>query len=126
MTVLLDTNALMMPVQCRIDLFDELGSLLGAFEPVVLRGVIDELEGLAAGRGRDAAAARLGIALAARCTVVPAPSRGLPVDEQLAAYAEAHRCPVVTNDRGLREALLSRGISVISLKNERKLEMFRR
>jgi rRNA-processing protein FCF1 len=124
--VLLDTNVLMMPVQCKVDLFEGLGSLLGAYEPVVLKGVLEELEGLARGRGRDAAAARLGLSLAARCTAVPAEAGEKPVDEQLIAYAEKHSCPVATNDRGLRDALLSRGISVISLQNNKKLGIFRR
>jgi rRNA-processing protein FCF1 len=44
--VLLDTNALMMPSQFQIDLFEELRMLLGSFEPVVLSGVLDELAGL--------------------------------------------------------------------------------
>ena len=126
MIVLLDTNAFMMPVQCKVDLFEGLGSLLGAYEPVVLSGVLGELEGLVHGRGRDAAAARLGLSLAARCTVIPSESGRGPVDEQLIAYAEKHSCPVATNDRDLRDALLSRGISVISLQNNKKLGIFRR
>lgn len=126
MIVLLDTNAFMMPAQCRIDLFGELRNLLGAFEPVVVPAVLDELAGLARGRGRDAAAARLGLALTNRCTVVDSPDMSARVDDQILAYAEKNRCLVATNDRELRETLLSRGIGVISLKNNTKLEIFRR
>lgn len=126
MTVLLDTNAFMMPVQCRIDLYGELGNLLGAFRPVVVPGILDELGGLARGRGRDAAAARLGLALTSRCSVVDSPDTSARVDDQILAYAEQNRCLVATNDRFLRETLLSRGIGVISLKNNTKLEIFRR
>ena len=45
MKILLDANALMMPAQFQIDLFDELRTLLGAFEPLVLSGVVRELTG---------------------------------------------------------------------------------
>ena len=38
-------------------------SLIGGFEPVVLSSVIEELEGLSHGKGRDGAAARCGLAL---------------------------------------------------------------
>ena len=55
MKILLDANALMMPVQFQIDLLDELRMLLGAFEPVVLSGVIGELTGLSRAKGRDGA-----------------------------------------------------------------------
>ena len=58
MRVLLDTNAFMVPVQFRIDLFDELRCLLGAFEPLVLKDTVKELQGLSSGHGHDGAAAR--------------------------------------------------------------------
>jgi len=124
--VLLDANALMMPAQNKIDLFEELRRLLGAFDSVVLSGVLRELDGLARGKGRDAAAARLGKTLAARCSVPENQESGEPVDDQIISYAETTRCMVVTNDRVLRDALLSRGIRVISLVNDKKLDIIRR
>jgi len=125
--ILLDANALMMPVQFQIDLFDELRSLLGAFEPVVLSGVVRELSGLSNAKGRDRAAARHGLALVERCTI--AESGGLnseSVDAQMIEYAARNACMVVTNDRHVRDALLTRGIGVISLRNQKKLEILRR
>ncbi|HQN91824.1 MAG TPA: hypothetical protein PK336_06125, partial [Methanoculleus sp.] len=47
--VLLDTNALLMPAQFGIDLYDGLMALLGDFEPVTLEEVVGELSGLASG-----------------------------------------------------------------------------
>jgi rRNA-processing protein FCF1 len=122
--VLLDTNALMMPAQFRIDLFDELRGLLGAFEPLVLEGSVAELAGLSVTRGRDGAAARYGLAVAERCTTIrPEPGAGEQVDEQVIGYAHRNGCLVVTNDRILREALLARGIGVISLRKQKRLEL---
>jgi len=125
--VLLDANALMMPVQFRIDIFDELRSLLGAFEPVVLSGVIRELTGLTRAKGRDGAAARHGLVLGETCTVVTGEDlKSESVDAQMIEYAVRNGCMVVTNDRYIRDALLTRGVSVISMRNQKKLEILRR
>lgn len=127
MKVLLDANALMMPAQFRIDLFDELRNLIGNFEPVVLSAVLHELEGLTRAKGRHGAAARLGLALAAQCTI--AESKDLQsesVDAQVIEYAAQNHATVVTNDRRVRDALYARGINVISMRNQKKLEIMRR
>ncbi len=127
MNVLLDANALMMPSQFQIDLFDELRMLLGSYEPVVLPGVIHELEGLSRAKGRDGAAARMGLSLVEQCAVVEsADLESTSVDEQVIEYAAKKSCFVVTNDRRVRDALFARGIGVISLRNQKKLELLRR
>lgn len=120
-----DTNAFMMASQFRIDLFRELGELIGSFEPVVLRDVVQELRGIAQGAGKHAAAARFGLALSERCRIVEAGNDSVPVDERIAQFAESNGGMVVTNDRDLREFLLSKNIPVISLKNKKKLDIFR-
>jgi rRNA-processing protein FCF1 len=117
----------MMPAQFQIDLFDEIRNLVGSFEPVVLSAVLHELEGLTRAKGRHGAAARLGLALAAHCTITE--SRDLEsesVDAQVIEYAAQTDCVVVTNDRRIRDALYARGISVISMRNQKKLEIMRR
>ncbi|HUH78540.1 MAG TPA: nucleotide-binding protein [Methanoregula sp.] len=127
MKVILDANALMMPAQFRIDLFDELRQLVGAFEPVVLSGVVHELSGLSRAKGRDGAAAKCGLALSDRCSVVESGDlRSGSVDEQLVEYAVRNGCLVVTNDRRVRETLLAQGIGVISMRGQKKLEILRR
>ncbi len=114
----------MMPAQFRIDLFDELRQILGAFEPLVLEEGVKELTGLSNKLGRDGAAARYGLALAEKCTTVrpesPVPERA---DDQVVAYAAKTECYVVTNDRRLRGELLARGIGVISLRKQKRLEL---
>jgi len=123
--VLLDANALMMPVQFGIDIYEELHLLLGDYEPVTLEDVVGELEGIARGRGRDAAAARVGLAMAERVAVLPGGCDKDRVDERLIQYAERSGCIVVTNDRNLRDALLKRGIDVVSMRKQKRLELIR-
>jgi rRNA-processing protein FCF1 len=82
-TVLLDTNALMMPSQFRIDLFEELRDLLGSYESIVLVEVVEELKRLSSGHGKDAAAARLGLEMSRKCTIVESGSGEGTVDERI-------------------------------------------
>ncbi|WP_366515196.1 PIN domain-containing protein [Methanoculleus sp.] len=125
MRALLDTNALLMPAQFGIDLYDELMALFGDFEPITLEEVVGELSGLARGRGRDAAAARVGLAMARRSKIVPSGSTAERVDDRVIEYARREGCIVVTNDRQLRNALLGKGIDVVSMRRERTLELMR-
>jgi uncharacterized protein len=125
-TVLLDTNALMMPSQFRIDLFEELRDLLGSYEPIVLVEVVEELKRLSSGHGKDAAAARLGLEMSRKCTIVESGSVEGTVDERIVGFAERHGGMVLTNDRALRNQLLIQKIPVISLKNQKKLGVIRR
>jgi uncharacterized protein len=116
-----------MPAQFQIDLFDELRVLLGGFEPLVLRCVLDELEGLSQKKGRDGAAARCGLSLGARCSVADGMNlKSGSVDEQIIEYATQNGCMVVTNDRRIRDSLFTRGIGVISMRKQKKLELLRR
>jgi len=121
--VLLDTNALTMPAQFGIDLYDGLMALLGDFESITLEEVVGELSGLARGHGRDAAAARVGLELARRSRIVPSGSSAESVDDRLIEYARREGCIVVTNDRRLRNDLLREGIGVVSMRKERTLEL---
>ncbi len=123
--VLLDANALMMPVQFGVDIFSETEHLIGAYEPVILEDVMCELKGISNGHGRDAAAARVALSLGERCTTEVSRHRDLPVDERLVIHAEETGSVVVTNDRKLRMTLLEHNIDVIYLRKQKKLELFR-
>ena len=125
MKVVLDANALMMPGKFRIDLVEAISDLLGSFEPVILEEVAAEIAGLARGHGSDAAAARLGLVLAARLGTIPSGCTGETVDERIACYAARNDAMVATNDRLLRQSLLARGIAVISMKKQKKLDIIR-
>jgi len=116
-----------MPAQFQIDLFEELRIILGGFEPVVLKQVMDELDGLSKQKGQTGAAARLGLALGATCIIAEGGDlKTGSVDEQVIDYAAQNGCLVVTNDRRIRDALFTKGIGVISMRKQKKLELLRR
>jgi hypothetical protein len=123
--VVVDTNAFLLPGQFGIDLIGELERLLGACEIRTIREVAAELEGIARGRGRDAAAARLGLSLLSRCTVEEAGAAGADTDTRLAEVAARDGSIVVTCDRDLRDSLLAGGIAVVSLRGKKQLELIR-
>lgn len=125
MKVLLDANALMMPAQFGVDIYEELSLLFGDYEAITLEDVVGELAGLTRGRGRDAMAARVGLAMAERSRVLPSGSVRRSVDERVAEFAEREGCVVVTNDRHLRNTLLDQGIDVVSMRKQKKLELIR-
>ena len=123
--VLLDTNALTIPVQFGIDLFAELERVIGLYQPYILAESIVELKRLAKGSGIDAAAARVGLVLSDRCAIVEGDKSIGNVDERIASYAETEHCIVVTNDIPLKMTLKKRGIQVISIRKLKKLEIGR-
>ena len=124
-TILIDTNAFLMASQFKIDLLEELKWMLGSVRMVVPEIVIRELEGLARGKGKHAAAARLGLLFAQKCEIISSPGVGTP-DNQIFISARDLQCGVVTNDRRLRDQVLDEGLPVVSLAGKQKLELIRR
>jgi hypothetical protein len=124
--VLLDANALMIPSQFRVDLFTELTNLIGTYEPFILTEVLHELRGLSRGKGKAGSAARGALLLAERCREVESGYAEGTVDEKIIRYAREHGCMVLTNDRKLRQELLSLEIPVITLKQRKRLDLLRR
>jgi hypothetical protein len=125
-TVVLDTNALMMPVECDVRVFDELARLLGGSldgaDLVVPRAVVTELETLSEGASEEAVAASVGRDLADRCRVVDtAASYADDAVVELAASPENGCDFVVTNDRPLRGRLLDRGVPVVGRRGRNTL-----
>ncbi|MFD1684173.1 PIN domain-containing protein [Halobellus litoreus] len=122
-TVILDTNALMMPVELDVRVFEELDRLVGAdADLVVPRAVVAELEKLAEeGSGVEATAANVGRDLVSRCRVV---ETGVSyADDAVVELADTEGGYVLTNDRPLRDRLLERGVRVIGLRGRNTLEI---
>ena len=118
MKVLLDTNGLMVPGQCGIDVFDELRAL-GYDEFVVPSAVADEIEQLKRKvKGSDRAALAVAAGLLGRCEIVQAPGEA---DEVLLRLAKDLRAPVFTNDAALRKRLKQEQVRTIYVRSLQKL-----
>lgn len=115
-TVIFDANALMMPAQFGVDVFDEVERLVGGYEAVVPRAVVEELRSLA-GRDRDA---ELALDLVERCRVVEGSVSG-NADDVIVDLAED--AVVVTNDANLKSRLLENNVPVAHMRQKSYLEV---
>ena len=119
--VWLDTNFLMIPVQFRVDIFEELHRLLNEpFELLIASGTLDELKFISGGRGEDAGAARIGLKLIEGKGVKVVQSSG-NVDDWLVERA-VERDFVCTNDIGLIRRLRETKVRRIQLKGKTHLD----
>ncbi|RBI63310.1 twitching motility protein PilT [halophilic archaeon] len=116
--VAMDTSALMMPVEAGVRLFDELDRVVGDYDCVVPRAVVEELDSLSQGGGEEATAASVGADLATRCRTVD--HEVSYADDALVELGPRFDY-VVTNDAPLRERLLDAGVPVIHIRAQNKL-----
>lgn len=132
--IILDTNALIVPVQSGVDIFSELISM-DFGECIVPSGVVRELELIAGGgrrgRGRgdagtnahtrsgaDRNAARVALSLLTRCRIVDTEGN---VDDAIIELAIESGCAVLTNDSELKKRLRDRGVAVVYLRQRKYL-----
>jgi len=122
-TVLLDTNALLMPHQHGVDVFAEIDRIIDEIHEIItLSTVVEELKGLSCSSSDDGAAARVGLRLLKEKTLRLVPSSG-DVDDAIVEYAEKNNAVVCTNDKALKRRLKVRGVRTISLRGQTHLEM---
>ncbi len=126
MKVILDSNALFVPLQFKIDIFRELEGLLNRkFEVILLSPVKRELETLAAEGSpllRKNASYALRLAEKCRYVKVAAPASAL-ADDVIVRVAEEWKVPVFTNDRQLRKRLRDIRVPVIYVRQKSRLEI---
>jgi len=120
-TVVFDTNALMMPVECDVRVFEELERLLDGRAYLVPAAVRAELDALASGTGEEAAAASVGLDLAEAHCGTRETDAEYADDAVLELATGTGASHVVTNDGPLQDRVLAEGISVISLRAKNKL-----
>ncbi|MEW5761145.1 MAG: PIN domain-containing protein [Candidatus Thermoplasmatota archaeon] len=104
--VILDTNALFMPFKFNLEIEKELARLLGKYDVVVPRIVIEELEKMGA-KGKAP------LAFAKRYKIFDSKEFG---DKGIIEVARKTKGIVLTNDRILRKKLRSLGIKTIFLR----------
>lgn len=126
-TILIDTNGFMIPVQFGIDIFSELRRL-GFSKFLTIPAVISELEKLSKTlKGNDRIAARVALQLSKQCEV-PSDSvhRTVPekyADDIIVESAVKYSVCVLTNDADLRRKLMSCGVVVVSMRQTNRLDI---
>jgi rRNA-processing protein FCF1 len=123
--VILDSNALFVPIQLKIDIFQELKTLLNRnFEPVLLKPIQQELERLAKeGSPQTRKKALYALKLAEKCRIVDAKEDAASPDDIILQTASRWSCPVFTNDSELREKLRNINVPVIYVRQKSRLEI---
>jgi rRNA-processing protein FCF1 len=124
--VILDSNALFVPLQFKIDVFNDLNRLLKrSFELILLSPVKRELE-ILAGKGspkmRKNASYALKLAEKCKYVEVEAPASAL-TDDIIVKIAEEWKVPVFTNDRQLKKRLRDISVPVIYVRQKSRLEI---
>ena len=124
--VILDSNALFVPLQFKIDIFNCLEQLLKRnFELILLSIVKLELETLAKkGSPRMRKNAEYALKLAEKCkyvTVAATPSE--LTDDIIVKTADEWKAPVFTNDRQLKKRLRDINVPVIYVRQKSRLEI---
>ncbi len=123
--VILDSNALFVPFQLKIDIFDELQKLLNVnFEMVILSPVLQEIEKLAQRNSpKKRKEATCALELAKRCKLLEVSSAKTSTDSIILEMAHELGCPVFTNDKPLRKRLRNINVPVIYVRQKSYLEI---
>ena len=124
--VILDSNALFVPLQFKIDIFEELKLLLNRkVEFVLLSSVKRELEMLVT---KDSPKIRrealFALKLAEKCKYVPVENdEGFTTDDAIVRIAKKWSSPVFTNDIQLKRKLRDISVPVIYVRQKSRLDI---
>ena len=124
--IILDSNALFVPLQFKIDIFSEVERLLNRHVNLILLSPVkQELKFLATKESsktrREAAFA---LKLAAKCKYVTVDSdEKTLIDDIIINVAKTWNCPVFTNDSQLRKKLRDIRVPVIYVRQKSRLEI---
>jgi rRNA-processing protein FCF1 len=123
--IIFDSNALFVPLQFKIDIFQDLKTLLNRnFEPVLISPVRREIEKIAeTDSPKMRKEAIYALKLAEKCKLVEVDdAEGSPDDAVVKAARELH-LPVFTNDIQLRRRLRNINVPVIYVRQKSRLEI---
>jgi len=124
--VILDSNFLFVPLEFKIDIFEEIQNILGGrIKFIVLSSTIEELKKiLASGKNKLSRQASFALELAKKCEILKVERfPGESNDDVIVRVAKKFKCAVATNDRTLKRTLRNMGIAVIYVREKSRLEM---
>ncbi|NYZ76439.1 hypothetical protein H0N98_04270 [Candidatus Micrarchaeota archaeon] len=117
----LDTNFLMLAHQFKVDIFGGLGELLGEYNAVTCKGVVDELTRMQLGKGGESTAAKYALKLLKLGRIEIKKNEG-GVDDWVVSYCARNGAVACTMDRELIERLKKEGVKVIILRGKSRLQ----
>lgn len=124
--VILDSNALFVPLEFKIDIFENLNCLLNRnVEFILLSPVKRELEMLTAKESpKIRREAFFALRLAKKCKYVTVEDCGkLATDDVIVMVAKNWNSPVFTNDRQLKQRLRDISVPVIYVRQKSRLDI---
>ncbi|MFQ6064284.1 MAG: PIN domain-containing protein [Candidatus Bathyarchaeia archaeon] len=124
--VIIDSNFLFVQSEFRVDVLEELESLLGQLvEPILLSPTYQEIRKISEeGSPKIRQQASLALRLAEKCRIVEVEKDFEETcDDLIVRVAGEWRSPVATNDRTLRRRLRNINVPVIYLRQKSRLEM---
>ena len=124
--IIVDSNALFIPLQFRIDIFTELSRLLNRnHELILLSPVKKELEMLVEKSSpKTRKNVSFALSIAEKCTYVKIPEKpNEPTDDAIIRVARQWKAPVFTNDKFLRKKLRDISVPVIYVRQKSRLEI---
>jgi len=123
--VILDSNALFIPLEFKVDIYEETKRLLSRnVEFILLSSVKHELEVLAAGEEpKLRRQASFALRLAEKCILVPVDAKGQGADDVIERVAKNWGSAVLTNDIALRKRLRDISVPVIYLRQKSRLDI---
>jgi hypothetical protein len=124
--ILLDSNALFIPSQLKIDIFNELKTLLNRnFKLILLSPVQQELKKIAdTGSIKTCKQAVQALKMAEKIEVVEVNKKDYEhTDDIIVYYAKKWNCPVFTNDKKLKKKLKNINATVIYVRQKSYLEI---
>ncbi len=124
--IIIDSNALFIPLQFKIDIFSELERLIGKnFELILISPIKEELQTLTEKSSpKTRKNATFALSIAEKCKYVKV--RGKPLeltDDAILRIARQWNAPVFTNDKLLRERLRDISVPVIYVREKSRLEI---
>ena len=125
-SILMDSNALFVPIQFKIDIIEQLKRLLGSnFQLILISPIRRELEHIAEkGPQKTKKMVSYAMKLADRCTLVDiGEEKSSSPDDLLVEIGSRWGCPVFTNDRQLRKRLRNINVPVIYVRQRSRLEI---
>jgi rRNA-processing protein FCF1 len=123
--IILDSNALFVPLQFKIDIMEELKTLLNMrFELALLSPVLEELRKLEEeGSPKTRRDASYALKLAEKLKVIDVTEKFASPDDAIVKVADKLGYLVFTNDRVLRKRLRDINVPVIYVRQKSRLEI---